>query len=412
MTALDAGTGSPLRVLYIAHTMARGGSASSLRLLLSRFPQGAVEAHLLAPPGPARTGFEAMGVRVHTIPALATLDSIAGVPLKGRRLLVLLRALANMRHEDEIRRVLHEVKPDLVHINERGMLHAAGVVRRAGYPVVMHARSVLDRETRWFRWYSYRKYRSDVDRLIAIDQSVRHSLRELDHCDVVYNPLRDNAQGGDGAVQRSEGGGRVRVTFLSGLMRYKGIWDLLEAARLLRDRDDIVFQVAGANAHPDAFYRSPVGRVSGVLGLAADERTATARFIERERLTDRVKLLGHVDPVSDLLARTDVLVFPSHLNGPGRSVFEAGAMGIPSVVSLRDRVEDIVVDGVTGLVVEERSPASLAAAVARLADDAALRRSLGQNARARYLEQFDGDRIAGQVMGIYRDVLQARQRPA
>ncbi len=99
-----------------------------------------------------------------------------------------------------------------------------------------------------------------------------------------------------------------------------------------------------------------------------------------------------------MLAETDILVFPSHLDGPGRSVFEAGARGIPAVVALRHRIEDVVVDGETGLIVPERDPPALAEAIVRLADDAALRRRLGQQARTRYRRQFAPQPIAEQML--------------
>ena len=95
-----------------------------------------------------------------------------------------------------------------------------------------------------------------------------------------------------------------------------------------------------------------------------------------------MRLLGRVDQVETVLRESDVLAFPSHLNGPGRAVFEAGMHGIPAIVALKDRVEDVVEDGVTGLIVPPRDPRRLADAVLRLADDPTLRRRLGDAARA------------------------------
>jgi glycosyltransferase involved in cell wall biosynthesis len=112
-----------------------------------------------------------------------------------------------------------------------------------------------------------------------------------------------------------------------------------------------------------------------------------------------------VDAEKGPYAETDVLAFPSHLDALGRSVFEAGMRGIPSVVALKTRIEDIVRDGETGLVVPPRDPAALAAAIGRLAGDAGLRRRLGEAARSRYLKQFDPARAAAEVLSVYETVL-------
>ena len=126
------------------HTSAPGGAGRSLRYLIEHFPRGAVEATALCPPGPIVSQFLAGGVQVRPIPGVSMFHSAEGIPLRGLRLLELLRTVWHMRHGGVIRRAIAQVRPDVVHLNERGMLHAARIARRAGVPVVMHARSVAD----------------------------------------------------------------------------------------------------------------------------------------------------------------------------------------------------------------------------------------------------------------------------
>jgi glycosyltransferase involved in cell wall biosynthesis len=389
----------PLRVLYCAHTLALGGSAASLAALIAHIPAGEVEAHLLAVPGPAMRSFEPIVQSTETIPSFVRVDSLAGAPLRGRRLLTLLRALPALRYASRLKQAIKRVNPDIVHLNERGMLHAAFVASRCGVPVVMHARAVADRSVGWHRRLTLRVVSRCVARVIAIDESVRHSLRELPRCEVVYNPLRGSA-----AEPREHARGLVRVTFVSGLLRLKGLWDLLEAADALRNRSDIVFQIAGANPHSPQFYQSLTGRLAAHLRLAEDMEQSIAHWIQRKGLRN-VRLLGHVHDVAALMRNTEILAFPSHLNGPGRSVFEAGVHGIPAVVAMRDRIEDIVVNGETGLIVPEHDPAALARAIDQLANDPALRQRLGQNAREKYLQQFDPEGAGRATLRIYRQVV-------
>jgi glycosyltransferase involved in cell wall biosynthesis len=246
-----------------------------------------------------------------------------------------------------------------------------------------------------------------VDRVIAIDESVRRSLGGLPNVDVIYNPYPAPDPAGREADERGLTGATatVRVTYLTGLLAFKGIWDLLEAARLLRDRHDIEFLVAGENSRPDSFHRSLGGRLAHLFGFAPDVEGAVRAWVERHRLGTTVRLLGQVDRVEAVLRQSDILAFPSHLNGPGRAVFEAGVHGIPAIVALKDRVEDVVEDGVTGLIVPPRDPRRLADAILRLADDPALRRRLGSAARSRYAAQFEPAAAAARILEVYRELI-------
>ena len=402
----------PLRVLYVTHTAARGGCNGSLRYLIENLPAGTVEATVISPEGPAVDAFKAAGARVIVVPGVSILQSIFGAPMRGWRTLEVLRTLWFLRYGAQIRRAIRQIRPDVVHLNERGMLQAAWIAHRDGLPVVAHARSVMDRSTRWVKAIGDSALNRYVAMVVPIDESVSWSIRDVHRRQVIYNPL--NLCKGDAlpqAVPPARAPGVVRVTYLSGLLRYKGIWDLLEAARRLRHRSDIIFQVAGANSRPAAFHRSLVGRLARMTGLAHDVEAEIRRWLDRER-PGNVTLLGHVEGTESLLSNTDILVFPSHLNGPGRSVFEAGIYGIPSIVALADRIEDVVQDGVTGLIVPERNPAALAAAIGRLASDDELRRRLGDQARRKYAVQFDPHRIGAQMLEVYRGVRAVASAPA
>lgn len=398
----------PIRVLYLMHSGSLAGSAESLCLLLEHFPAGALSPTVLCPDGEVVPRLRRTGATVLIIPGVSMLHSMEGVPLRGVRLLDLGRTLWMMRHGHRIRSAIRETRPDIVHLNERGMLHAARIAHQEGVPVVLHARSVAERREGWVRRLSMRAIRRHVSRVVAIDQSVRDSLQGEPNVEVIYNPLDARAlTEAPEVAPRSPAGADapVRVTYLTGLQVFKGIHDLLQGALLLRHRRDIVFQIAGTNSRPAAFHRSLRGRFLHLLGFAPDIESSVRRWIEEHGLASTVRPVGRVDPAS-ALAETDILIFPSHLDGPGRSVFEAGARGIPAIVALRHRIEDVVVDGETGLIVPERDPQSLAQAVVRLADDAALRRRLGRNAWARYRKQFAPQPIADRMLELYRSLLQ------
>ncbi|MBW3595865.1 MAG: glycosyltransferase family 4 protein [Planctomycetes bacterium] len=390
-----------MRVLYVSHTHACGGAGRSLRFLIENLPPGAVQPLVLSPPGPAADGFRAAGAQVFPLPGVSLINSIEGAPLRGVRTLTLARELWNLRYGAQLRRWMDALAPDIVHVNERGMFQAVRIAAARNIPVVMHARSIADHSNPIVNFLDAR-LRGCVRQVVCIDECVRRSLRGYDRCAVIYNPLPSSSSAPRPARSPAA---PVTVTFLSGLLPCKGVWDLMEAAKLLRRRTDIVFHVYGGNARPREFYETWFGRACARLDLAPDLERGLAAWIDREGLRSTVRMFGNVSPGPELFHATDILVFPSRLNGVGRSVYEAGVFGIPAVVAMEEPVEDIVEHNVTGLVVPPKDPSALAQAITRLADDPWSRKTLGENAQRKYCSQFAPAQIGRQMVKLYRDLL-------
>ena len=87
-------------------------------------------------------------------------------------------------------------------------------------------------------------------------------------------------------------------------------------------------------------------------------------------------------------------------DGTCRALLEAAACAIPAVVTRRGALPEIVVDGRTGLVVDE-DPEELAGGWRRLLGDAAERRALGAAARRRAELHFAPERLAEAVEQLY-----------
>jgi glycosyltransferase involved in cell wall biosynthesis len=161
--------------------------------------------------------------------------------------------------------------------------------------------------------------------------------------------------------------GRVTIGAVSRLSPEKGFEYLLRAVKALGDRG-VVLDVVLAGDGPS---RAALERLADELGLRA-----------------RVEFLGAVrhEDVPDVLRRLDIFAMPSTWEGFGVSALEASAMGLPVVASDIHGIPDVVLAGETGLLVPPADVAALADAIARLAGDAALRRTMGGAGRA-YVER-------------------------
>jgi glycosyltransferase involved in cell wall biosynthesis len=173
-------------------------------------------------------------------------------------------------------------------------------------------------------------------------------------------------------VRRTEpaAGSSVMVGAVSRLSPEKGLEYLLRAVASLRDRPGAARDIT--------------------VTLAGDgpSRRALEALCVELRLGDRVRFLGEVahEDVPAVLGTFDVFAMPSTAEGFGVSALEASAMRLPVVASDVHGIPDVVVHERTGILTPPRDVAALAEAIARLASDADLRRSMGDAGRA-YVEE-------------------------
>jgi len=176
-------------------------------------------------------------------------------------------------------------------------------------------------------------------------------------------------------VEAPEGDGRrYRVGIVGSFQPRKGHEFFLRAAARVREhRSDVEFLIIG-----DGPRRPELEQAAHNLGLG---RT--------------VHFLGNREDVPDLLRTLDLVVLSSHEPEGGHAetlplvLLEAGATGLPVVATDVGAVSDLVVEGETGFVVAQRDYAGIAHRIERLLNEPELRRSMGVNARARILEQFN-----------------------
>lgn len=145
--------------------------------------------------------------------------------------------------------------------------------------------------------------------------------------------------------------------------------------------------------------KNPVAAVEAMASLAgvqlivAGGGPLAAECAERARqmAPGRVHLLGPVSDPAGVLAAADLLVLPSHTEGIPAVAIEAALAGVPVVASRVGGIPEVVVDGETGVLVDDPTPFRLARAVqqALRQDDA-----LGAAARERALGRFTLDVVA------------------
>jgi glycosyltransferase involved in cell wall biosynthesis len=110
-------------------------------------------------------------------------------------------------------------------------------------------------------------------------------------------------------------------------------------------------------------------------------------------MTERIQFRGQTDRPFDILRGADLFVMSSHAEGFPNALVEAMACGLP-VISTRfgGAINDIIQEGVNGLLVPPGDPAALAEALVRLMNDPAERASLSGRA-SEVVERFSTERV-------------------
>jgi len=119
---------------------------------------------------------------------------------------------------------------------------------------------------------------------------------------------------------------------------------------------------------------------------------------------DRVGFVGYMLDITPVLAACDIAVLSSDNEGTPVSLIEAAAAGRPAVATSVGGVPEVVTPG-AGLLVPPGDHRAFAAAIVRLAGDAALRERTGARGRRHVLKHFSTARLIADVEALYEELL-------
>jgi glycosyltransferase involved in cell wall biosynthesis len=135
--------------------------------------------------------------------------------------------------------------------------------------------------------------------------------------------------------------------------------------------------------------------------LAYDIREAA----QRDGLAARVLFVEESRIVEEYYRAADIFVFPSRREGFGMALVEAMASGLPCIASrLPGATDEIVTDGVDGLLVEPHDVVALSAALERVLADRQLAVRLGHSARSSVEQRFAIEKTARRTLEAYQRV--------
>ena len=239
-------------------------------------------------------------------------------------------------------------------------------------------------------WF-VRKTLSYAHTAIVLGNSLRCIFEDLvDRIEVVPNGIEDPVarRNGSDTGRQSE---KFVIGYLGNFFESKGILDVLEASREVISRHPhVTFRFAGAWTDQEP-----------------DTKKAAYRLIEEYGLKENVEFAGMLrgGEKERFLTDMSIFVFPSRYEGQPLVILEAMASGLP-VVSTKGvgAIDEMVIDGVTGILVDKQSPEQIARALVHLIEHPDVCMTMGKAGRKRFKESFLMDKNIGKMIGVFEKV--------
>lgn len=112
--------------------------------------------------------------------------------------------------------------------------------------------------------------------------------------------------------------------------------------------------------------------------------------------------VGFQNDVRPYLAISDVLTFPSYREGFPNVVMQAGAMGLPSIVTDINGCNEIVIEGENGLIIPVKNIDALNKAMLTLLNSKETRETLKRNSRKMIIERFEQQYVWNELLKEYQ----------
>jgi glycosyltransferase involved in cell wall biosynthesis len=381
----------PLKILFVnASSGLAGAERSLLETAVPLKARGVTP--VVALPG---DGALAAELRDHGIETRFLNLGVMASRQELRSPLLLLRLLQQPVAAIRLAIIIRKERIDIVHSNTSAVAAGALGAFLARRPHVWHIREMLPEHgllgavMRWLIGHF-------SDRVICISVAVRYrflkgSSRHARKAVIIANGIDVDAFASMASRADARPESELRIGMNSRVNPWKGQDTFVEAASIVRRR----------------FPNSRFWIAGGCLSAYEPLKRRIAARAEDLGLDGHLTWAGQLpyEALARLLATYDVLVLPSSEPEPfGRVMLEAMACGKPVVATAHGGPLDVVVDGVTGLLVPPDNPPAMAAAVETLLSSEEMRRRMGTAGAERVREHFSLEREVDRLMSLYRDV--------
>lgn len=302
-----------------------------------------------------------------------------------------------------LRNIRFQVKafhPDIVYVTPNakgGAFYKDFLVvqqlKRMGCKVVAHYhnKGVSTRQNRWVDNLLYRRFFKGI-KVILLGKSLYGDVEKYVRWEDVYfcpNGIPENVRykKEDVKVENKV----TRLLFLSNLIESKGIFVLLDALKILKDKgySYICYFVGGETKEIDAARFDREVELRGLNEIAI--------YKGRKYGEEKERVFGDAD----------IFVFPTYYDNEcfPLVLLEAMQHRLPIVTTNEGAINDIVEDGVNGFLVDRRDPFSLADKIEVLLNDKAKRQKMGDDGARMFNNRFSLDIFEKRMCEVLKQLI-------
>lgn len=233
------------------------------------------------------------------------------------------------------------------------------------------------------KWY-YRKVFNNTE-VICLSNMLTYDIKHIFGGKIHIVP--NGIQKANIAISISKNNNDARILFLSNLIESKGVYDYIEALSIVKK----------CNISFSAYIVGKEGDVSiAELNKSIDEK----------KLKGYLEYLGPVygNEKFKILNNCDIFIHPTQKDVWGLVILEAMQCSLPVISTFEGAISEMVEDGVTGFLVNKKSPKEIADKLELLIKDDDLRQRMGKAGREKFLKYYTIEKFEENMKNVFDDI--------
>jgi glycosyltransferase involved in cell wall biosynthesis len=196
--------------------------------------------------------------------------------------------------------------------------------------------------------------------------------------------------------------------FVGRLVKDKGINELVSAFKSLQRSSSPTSQPSTPHIHKSTNPQlstspnQPISKLLLVGPLEQDLDPLTDEILQEIETNPDISCVGYQSDVRPYLSIADALVFPSYREGFPNVVLQAGAMGLPSIVSDINGCNEIIENNKNGLIIPVKDEGAITTAMKQLSSDKIIYEKMKNSSRSMITQHYKQNIIWELILKEYK----------
>lgn len=244
-----------------------------------------------------------------------------------------------------------------------------------------HNKGVSEKQEKFFDNLLYRIFFRNLKVILLASNLYQDIKKYVDKKDIYICPNGIPVHNDTPTTSKEE----FNILFLSNMMKEKGVWDLLQACAILKEKGKNVKThfVGKWSDITENKFKTEIEK----KGLKGDAFAYGAKYGDEKVL---------------FLQKANVFVFPTYYNNEcfPLVLLEAMEQSLPSISTNEGGIADIIEEGKTGFIVEKQNPQQLAEKIEYLIEHPDMCREMGKSGKEKFMKEFTLERFEKRMKEI------------